>query len=284
MAPTTMAPGLAAADPLEAPGASPSLEVSRLSFSFGKHKVLDELSFVAHAGDLIALLGPNGVGKSTLMRCVLGFERAYGGSITICGRDARALSAQQMARQVAYIPQSSAQVFDFTVLELVLMGTAARLGLLSLPGRAEQQEALAVLDSLGIAHLAHRGCGQISGGEYQMALLSRALLQHARILLMDEPTASLDYGNQYRVMERIATLARRDFIVLFSAHDPNQVLRHASRALILQGGTLVADGYPADVMSPQALSTLYGIEVSRHTVGEPDKAFEVCIPYEKGSG
>jgi iron complex transport system ATP-binding protein len=159
------------------------------------------------------------------------------------------------------------------------MGTAPHLGLFATPGCAERDEALAVLDSLGMAHLAHRGCGRISGGEYQLALLARALLQKASILMMDEPTASLDYGNQYRVMERISTLAHRDFIVLFSAHDPNQVLRHANRALILAGGALVSDGPPADVMGQRALSTLYGIDVRRHIIPGPDgRDFLVCVP------
>jgi iron complex transport system ATP-binding protein len=242
--------------------------------------VLGDVSFVARAGDLIALVGPNGVGKSTLMRCILGFEGRFTGCIRIGGEDVRGLSAKRLAQMVAYIPQSSAQVFDFTVLELVLMGAASRLGLLSLPGPREQAEALEVLDDLGIAHLAHRGCGQVSGGEYQLALLARALLQKARILLMDEPTASLDYGNQFRVMERIAALAAREFIVLFSAHDPNQVLRFASRALLLKGGALAADGPTLDVMSAGALSDLYGIEVSRYFVGKdaPAGGIPVCVP------
>jgi iron complex transport system ATP-binding protein len=261
-----------------------SLVVKGLSFSYGSHRVLADVGFEARAGQLIALVGPNGVGKSTLMRCILGFERVYKGRVLLGEREVRTLSARRLAREVAYIPQSSTQVFDFTVLELVLMGAAPRLGLLSVPGRGERDEAYAVLESLGIAHLAHRGCGRISGGEYQLALLSRALVQKARVLLMDEPTASLDYGNQYRVMERIAALAHRDFIVLFSAHDPNQVLRHATRALILAGGHLAADGCPREVMDAEALSALYGIGVRRYTVGglgEPEVA--VCVPVGAGA-
>jgi iron complex transport system ATP-binding protein len=254
------------------------LEVSGLSFSYGVRQVLADVSFTTRPGDLIALLGPNGVGKSTLMRCILGFEKRFGGNISIGGTDVRSLPAKKLAQLVAYIPQSSAQVFDFTVGELVLMGASPRLGLLASPGRCEQDEAAEVLDSLGIGHLIHRGCGQISGGEYQLALLARALLQKAHILLMDEPTASLDYGNQFRVMERIAGLARRDFVVLFSAHDPNQVLRHASRALILEGGAVVADGNPSDVMRADMLSGLYGIDVRSYLVGEGAERFTVCVP------
>jgi iron complex transport system ATP-binding protein len=272
-----------------------TLKVLDLTFAYGLRQVLKQLSFVARPGEMIALLGPNGVGKSTLMRCVLGFEQRFLGSILIGGSEVRELAAKKLAQQVAYIPQSSAQVFDFTVGELVLMGASPRLGLFATPGKDEVTEATAVLESLGIAHLIHRGCGQISGGEYQLALLARALLQKAQLLLMDEPTASLDYGNQYRVMERIAGLTRRNFAVLFSAHDPNQVLRHATRVLVLAGGRLIADGPPAKVMDSAMLSGLYGIDVRRYHVGghiggqdvgcgdadysDDSKQFEVCVPY-----
>jgi iron complex transport system ATP-binding protein len=265
-----------------------AFEVSGLVFSYGSRRVLDGVTFEARAGELIALLGPNGVGKSTLMRCILGFERSWEGAIRIGGVDARSLSARQLAQQVAWIPQSSAQVFDFTVLELVLMGAAPRLGLLAMPGRAERDEALAVLDSLGIAHLAHRGCGHISGGEYQLALLSRALLQNARVFLLDEPTASLDYGNQvtkgtvrfcqhFTAFLRLTkALQKVDTIV---PSPLSLVLRHATRALILSDGTLFADGRPEDVMSAKSLSALYGIGVRRYTVGEADgEKVAVCVP------
>jgi iron complex transport system ATP-binding protein len=258
--------------------------VENLGFAYAKRPILKDVGFVAHPGDLIARLGPNGVGKSTLMRCILGFEHSYSGSISIGGQDARRLHARQLAQMVAYIPQSSAQVFDFTLLELVLMGAASRLGLLRLPGRDEEDEALGILEELGIGHLAHQGCGQVSGGEYQLALLARALLQRAKILLMDEPTASLDYGNQYRVMERIAALARRDFVVLYSGHDPNQVLRFANRVLILEQGRLVADGSPDAMMSADALSTLYRIDVRRYHVGEDAMRVPICVPVGRTPG
>ena len=254
------------------------LEVRNLSFSYGDGPVLRDVSFTARAGELIAVVGPNGAGKSTLFRCILGFLRGFGGSVLIDGRDAKGLPRRELARRVAYIPQASDQVFDYTVMELVLMGLAPRMPLFGTPGAAEEARAAAVLDDLGIAHLAWRGCGQISGGEYQLALLARALVQQAGILIMDEPTANLDYGNQYRVMERVAALARRGLIVLVSTHDPNQVLLHATRALALEGGVVSADGAPADVMDGRLLSRLYGIEVRRAEVPDGGREVSVCFP------
>jgi iron complex transport system ATP-binding protein len=258
--------------------AEKTLEITDLRFSYGARPILEGVSFSTYPGDLIALLGPNGVGKSTLLRCILGFLKSYQGRVIVAGRDVRGLTARALARLVAYIPQSSAQVFDYTVLELVLMGKASQMKMLATPGRKEEAEARAVLDELGIDHLRHRGCGQISGGEYQLVLLARALLQRARILLMDEPTANLDYGNQYRVMERIARLSRRDFTVMLSTHDPNQALLHANRAIIVQKGRVSADGRPDDVMTAETLSGMFGIDVRRMHVNDAGRVYPICIP------
>ena len=254
------------------------LRVEGLRFSYGGREVLKGVDFEAHAGDFIAVLGPNGVGKSTMFKCVLGFLPHYGGRVLVDGDDARGLSRKELARRVAYIPQSSDQVFDYSVLELVLMGAATRLPLFKTPGREEEERAMAVLEDLGIAHLAHKGCGQVSGGEYQLVLLARTLLQEASILIMDEPTANLDYGNQYRVMERIAGLSRRDFIIMMAAHDPNQVLLHATRALVIDDGAVRADGRPAEVMTGDLLSSLYGIDVHRLTVDDAGRRVDMCVP------
>lgn len=254
------------------------LAVSDLSFSYGSRPLLRDISFEAHPGDFIALLGPNGVGKSTLFKCILRFLSGYEGRVTLDGVDTRQLTRKQLARQIAYIPQSSSQVFDYSVLELVLMGAATRLPLFKTPDEGHEREAMEVLESLGIAHLAHAGCDEISGGEYQLVLLARTLLQEAKILIMDEPTANLDYGNQYRVMSRIASLARDDFIIMMAAHDPNQVLLHTNRALVVSEGRVLADGEPDTVMTSELLSQLYGIQVHRHAVMDEGRKVPLCVP------
>lgn len=260
------------------------IEVNDLSFSYGSHDVLRGVSFSAHEGQTIALLGPNGAGKSTLFRCMLGFLRPSAGDVRLDEKPLGAYPQKELARKIAYIPQSYSPAFDYTVLECVLMGLTAHLGTFDAPSKADEQAALAALESLGIAELASRSCGRISGGERQLMLLARALVQKARLLLMDEPTASLDYGNSCRVMQRIKALAQEGYTVIFSTHDPNQALRYASRVLALKDGALTADGAPEAVMTTALLRSLYGVRVNVARAQIDGKTQLVLLPAtEEGS-
>ena len=238
------------------------IEARSLAFSYHEEPVLRGLDFSADEGDVVAVLGPNGAGKSTLFRCLLGFLRPQAGEVLVSGRNVSAMSRSEAASHLAYIPQSAATAFNYTVLETVLMGLTSRLGRFRSPGSAEVKIALDALDSLGIAHLKDRGCGQISGGERQLALLARALAQNAGILIMDEPTANLDYCNSWRVMDRISGLAGRGYTMIFSTHDPNQALFHAGKVLVIEAGRVVAAGAAQETLSGDLLSKLYHISVS----------------------
>ncbi len=258
------------------------LEVNDLCFSYGERQVLSGVSFRADAGELIALLGPNGAGKSTLMRCILGFLKGYTGAIRVEGNEVREMSRAELSRHTAYIPQSSPSVFNYTVLDTVLMGVTGSIGVLGSPGAAHEQKAMELLESLGVAHLAQRGCEELSGGERQLVLLARALIQDARILIMDEPTANLDFGNQNRVMAHAAHLAEEGYTVLYSTHDPNQALLYATRAMTLYGGTLLTDGSPRDALGEKTLEILYDLQVSRHMIACDTGDVAVCIPRGRG--
>ena len=258
------------------------IDVRSLSFSYGGAPVLRDLSFSTRGGEVIALLGPNGVGKSTLFRCLLGFLKPTAGEILVSGRGLSSYSRRGLAREIAYIPQSHSPTFNYTVRESVLMGVTARLGPLENPTEEQQSLVMQTLSQLGIAHLAGRGSQNISGGERQLMLIARALVQDARVLIMDEPTANLDYGNSYRVMERIARLGSEGYTVLFSSHDPNQAFRYATRVLALKDGTLLADGAPARVLTEPVLSALYGVSVAVRSVAVGGVSHTVSIPCGAG--
>lgn len=254
------------------------LEAENLTFSYGGNNVLRGLTFSADCDELIAVLGPNGVGKSTFFRCLLGFLHPQSGEIRLDGKSITAYSRRELSRLAAYIPQSYSPAFDHSVLDCVLMAKAGSLGAFEKPGEADHQQAMALLEKLGIASLADRGCRRISGGERQLMLLARALLQDARLLIMDEPTANLDYGNALRVMSTMEVLAKQGYTILFSTHDPEQALRSASRVLAMQNGTVLADGAPGAVLTSEILSRLYSVNIHVGTVQTGSGSCPVCVP------
>ncbi|MCL4182167.1 MAG: ABC transporter ATP-binding protein [Burkholderiaceae bacterium] len=233
------------------------------SLAFGHHgrPLGDPVSLEIGAGEVLCLLGPNGCGKTTLFRTVLGLVPALGGSVEIAGRDLVRVSRMELARCVAYVPQAHAGVFAYAVEDVVLMGRAARLGPFSMPSRADRAIALDALQRLGVAHLRLRAYTEISGGERQLVLIARALAQQAPLVVMDEPTASLDFGNQSRVLREIATLRDRGMAVFLSTHQPEHALRIADRVALMKAGCLLAQGPARSVMSAEALAALYGLDI-----------------------
>ncbi len=259
-----------------------SIEARDLVFSYGREDVLKGLSFSAGAGELVAVLGPNGVGKSTFFGCLLGFLRPKSGWVRIEDRPVLGMAPQELARYIAYIPQSAPQTFNYTVLDLVTMGMTNRIPIFSAPKPEHRERAMEALRSLGIAHLAERGSASISGGERQLALLARALVQEAKVLIMDEPTANLDYGNAFRVMQRVQELGEQGYTVIFSTHEPNQAFRYATRVLALLDGGVLADGPPEEALTEDLLARLYGVGVAVRGADVESEHFRLSIPYEKG--
>mgnify|MGYP000987115851 CR=1 FL=1 len=235
----------------------PAIEAKGVRFSYGKNEILHGMDFAAQKGQLIAVLGPNGAGKSTLFRCLLGLYHSYRGSITI---EVKNMQPREIAAKVAYIPQTHTPTFHYTVLEMVLMGTTHRVRGLQSPGAKEVAIAREALAQVGIADMESRSYGRLSGGEQQLVLIAWALAQQTELLIMDEPTSSLDYGNQLRVMQRVRALARQGYTILLSSHNPQQALLFSDRILALHDGVICADGTPEKVITPELLETLYSIK------------------------
>ena len=253
-----------------------SIEVKHLSFSYGKRQVLKDVSFSVGKGRLLSVLGPNGVGKSTLFRCILGLLHGFQGEITVDGAVVSNLGARELARKVAYIPQSNYPAFQYSVFDMVLMGTTAQSRGFSPPGPKQEAAARDALERLDIGHLAGRSYTRLSGGERQLVLIARALAQQSPVLLMDEPTANLDYGNQIRVLTKVRALADAGYTIVQSTHNPEQSYLFSHQILAMKDGRVLAHGAPGDVMNEDLIRALYGIDAE--VVPLRDGRMRVCIP------
>lgn len=252
------------------------MNVQSLSFAYGEREVLRDISFSVEYGEFLSVLGPNGVGKSTLFRCMLGLLTPTQGAAYVDGLKVADLSARQLAEKIAYIPQSHSPVFNFSVYDMVLMGTTAQTGSFASPGKRQRSLTNKALKRLGIFDLADRGYGNLSGGERQLVLIARAIAQEAKVLVMDEPSAALDFGNRMRVMRTVQSLTRDGYAVIQSTHDPEQAYMYSDKILALHGGRVAAFGTPQETMDASLISALYGVDVE--VCSMRGDAIRVCIP------
>jgi len=244
----------------------PRLAVEDLGYGYPGRAVGHHIGFTVAAGEVLCVLGRNGEGKSTLFKTILGLLPLRAGTVRVDGEPILGWSPRRRARTFGYVPQNSGGGFPFTVAELVLMGRTAHRGPFVSPSAADR-----------IEHLVQREWLRVSGGERQLALVARALAQEPRILVLDEPTASLDFGNQVRVLDAVRNLAEtRGLSVLLSTHHPEQAFACADRVAVLAGGELLRIGAPADVITPETLRACYSVDVAVLPVA--DDRYRVCVP------
>ena len=255
-----------------------TLEVRNLKFAYKKTPVLHGVDFTATSGQCVCLLGENGAGKTTLFRCLLGLLSGYHGDINIDGVNGRRLTVRELARKIAYIPQSNAPVFNYTVYETVLMGTNVLKNSFRAPGRSEREIVRQTLEIMNISRLAERGYAELSGGERQLTLIARALAQKSRILVMDEPTANLDYGNQFRVMKQVRRLAESGYLVVLSTHNPEHALLFSDKVLVLKNGKAMMFGEPEVVLNPETIEQIYGVSVELQKMRTQRGEVPVFVP------
>ncbi|MDR1978090.1 MAG: ABC transporter ATP-binding protein [Synergistaceae bacterium] len=227
--------------------------------------ILKNFSFELSAGEIMAVLGPNGRGKTTLLKLLIGLVKPVEGSIRCGGR-------------LSYVPQVSTPAFDYKVLDMVVMGRAAEIGLFAVPGARDYKYAEEALLRLGIADLAQRNYSRLSGGQRQLVLIARALVSAPCGLVLDEPTSALDFKNQDLILRTLRQLAEQGLSIVMTTHAPNHALHVASRILILEQKTEYLYGPPSEVMTHEELHRLYGLELKKLTFEHHGQELQSVVP------
>ncbi len=255
-----------------------NFSVNELSCGYQGTPVLSGLNFAVDSGAVLCILGPNGVGKTTLFKTILGLLPAIAGTITVDGAPILAWPVRKRAQVMGFVPQSHIPPFPYTVQQVVVMGRTAHLGTLSAPKERDYALADQALADLGISHLGDKIYTRISGGERQMVLIARALVQAPQILLMDEPAANLDFANQAMVLETVRTLARRGIIVIMTTHTPDHVFLCGSDVLLLTRERAMLRGTPEEIMTAENMRRAYGIDVCITTAEVGGRLIRGCVP------
>jgi iron complex transport system ATP-binding protein len=256
-----------------------SLEVKNAAFSYrNKVNVFDNISFKAVENDVLCILGPNGCGKTTLLKCVSGMLTLKQGDVLLDNRSILSLKRNQIAAVMGYIPQESSSGFAYSVLEVVLMGRTPHLSIFSSPAAKDYQIAAEAMEMVGISHLKDQRYTEISGGERQLVLVARTLTQQPKMLLLDEPISHLDFKNQTLILRLVRKLARNGLSVIMTSHFPDHALAYSGQIALMNKGVFLAQGNPNEIMTEENLRQTYGIEVRIFVMNDPvtDEEIRFC--------
>lgn len=252
------------------------MEMENASFSYsGKEKIFQDINLSINKGEVLCILGPNGTGKTTLIKCLNCLLKLNTGNIFLSGEDIYSFNKTDLARQIGYIPQGHNPVFPFTVLDVVVMGRAPHLSSMSSPSQNDYLIAQESLKKLNMDRMMHNPYTELSGGEKQLVFFARVLAQKPDILLLDEPTSHLDFGNQMRTLKIINKMANGGFTVVMTSHFPDHAFISADKVAIMKDCHIIDYGTPEEVITEENLERAYNIGVK---IMDLDHGRKICIP------
>lgn len=250
------------------------LKLQNVKCGYDKHVVLDDVSFEVKAGEVVCILGANGVGKTTLFKTILGHLHILGGKVYLKEKLLNNMSIVEKAKEIGYVPQAHNPPFPFFVRDVVVMGRTAYLSVFASPSKNDMLIAEEALETLGISYLKDKVYTEISGGERQLVLIARALVQTPSILIMDEPTSNLDFGNQAKAVKQVRRLADRGLGVIMTTHSPDHVYQCADKVTVIKNSNEVVSGDVDKIMTSDLLSEIYNIDIAVRNIDGKN----VCIP------
>ena len=246
------------------------LRVENGSFYYKKNdSVFENINFEVNQGEILAILGPNGAGKTTMLRCITGMLKWKSGKSLLDEENIALMAPRKLWNKMAYVPQAKNVSSAYTALEMVLLGRSSHLNLFEAPKQSDVDQAIKVLEFLGISHLAEEKCSEVSGGELQMILIAKALVSDPKVLILDEPESNLDFKNQLVVLDAMSNLAARGMTCVFNTHYPAHALQRADKALILSKGGEYVFGKTKEVVTEKNIRKAFGVNA---VIGEIETA------------
>jgi iron complex transport system ATP-binding protein len=255
------------------------LDVENGSFSYpGSTPVLKNVSFALESGEVMAIMGPNGIGKTTLLKCLMGILKSNAGCSLIDGLD-----SGEARRRIGYVPQAHRFSFPYSVREMVVFGRAKHMSVFALPGKEDYRIADAALEEVGISRLANKSCNRLSGGQLQMTLIARALAGQPKLLILDEPESHLDFRNQFTILRIITRLAKEKGIAcIMNTHYPNHAFRAADQILLLNEDKYVV-GQTAEVLTRENIHKYFGVDSAIVSVNAGAKEIKAFVLLDENS-
>lgn len=257
------------------------IQVLNLTFSYQRMKVLSQVTFTVKPGVFTGLLGSNGSGKTTILKCINGLLRPEKGEIYLEGQPLKDLKQQEMARIISMVFQEQHLTFSYPVLDVVLLGITPYLGFGKMPSKTHYQKAWTILEKMDILHLRERDYHHLSGGEKKLVFIARSLMQETPYVLMDEPTSHLDFKNQHELMQEVQKLTSRGKGILMTLHDPNLALRYCDQAILVKEGRILVMGRTEEVLTIPHLQETYGLDFTVEKTSQNDL---VVLPVTRENG